>query len=155
MTLKKLAIPFWITTSLLYIGLLLGLVLPPAPVQADVELPPRDQQPTPTPVRDEEDDDGPAGAHLVLHVPDAAPGVWAVVQWQDSTGGWHTVEGWQGALEAEGRHTWWVAAKDFGTGPFRWLLTRGQGGETLGVSQAFHLPGQAGHTLEVSLPAGE
>jgi hypothetical protein len=55
-------------------------------------------------------------------------------------GNWHDVE------------AWWVAAKDFGTGPFRWVIYRGQAGELLAISQAFYLPDAAGATtkLEVS-----
>jgi hypothetical protein len=72
------------------------------------------------------------------------------VQWQDSAGGWHDVEGWRGPL-AEGNRRWWVAAKDFGSGPFRWAIIEESGGRLLGASQPFNLPTQANETLQVTV----
>ncbi len=81
--------------------------------------------------------------------------LWAVVQWQDDTAWldpeeeWRDVEGWQGTLDEValdvdgsivGKKTWWVAKEDLGTGPFRWLVYRSQGGRLLGVSDTFDLP---------------
>jgi hypothetical protein len=75
--------------------------------------------------------------------------LWTVVQWQDAWGDWHTVEGWQGELDGvaiddagvvSGHKTWWVAEKDFGTGPFRWMVSQGKGGPLLAASQPFDLP---------------
>ncbi|MBN1814245.1 MAG: hypothetical protein JXA14_20570 [Anaerolineae bacterium] len=75
--------------------------------------------------------------------------LWTVVQWQDAWGDWHVVEGWQGELDdvavddagvVSGQKTWWVAEKDFGTGPFRWVVTRGKGGTLLAASKSFGLP---------------
>ncbi len=91
---------------------------------------------------DDDDDDGePLGAHIELQAQPVPAGVWTVVQWQDSSGGWHNVDGWQGTLDVAGRRRWWVAAKDFGTGPFRWLVTKGQkSASVLGTSSPFNLP---------------
>jgi len=67
------------------------------------------------------DDSGPIGTYIELVAP-AHAGAWSVVQWQDSAGNWHDVEGWRGTLDNRGVRRWWVAAKDFGTGPFRWVV---------------------------------
>ncbi len=71
------------------------------------------------------------------------------MQWQDSNGDWHDVAGWQGSLTPDGRRRWWVAPKDFGTGPFRWVVYAGRGGSTLGTSASFSLPQTARETLRV------
>jgi hypothetical protein len=77
------------------------------------------------------------------------------VQWQDTGGRWHDVEGWQGTLDdvalGVGNKLWWVAQSDLGTGPFRWIVRRGFGGDLLAESEPFYLPGTAGETLQVEL----
>jgi hypothetical protein len=67
-------------------------------------------------------------------------------------GNWHNVDGWNAPLPADGRQLWWVAPKDFGTGPFRWVITQGQNGPVLGVSNQFIMPTVEGQTLMVQLP---
>jgi hypothetical protein len=88
-----------------------------------------------------------------------------VVQWQDKAGGWHDVEGWQGTLEPDGSPApqggtgagrdgskrWWVAAKDFGTGPFRWIVTQGKNGRPLAASAWFNLPSVANETVRIEV----
>jgi len=74
-----------------------------------------------------------------------------VVQWQDAAGNWHNVEGWQRGLGVGGFERWWVAAKDFNSGPFRWVVTQGPGGPELGVSQPFNLPGGGNQVLRVEV----
>ncbi|TEU10265.1 MAG: hypothetical protein E3J21_26870 [Anaerolineales bacterium] len=143
------------TTFLLAFLILISALLlaSPSPVtHAGPGLPPR-ETPTPTRQHDDDDDDRPAGAHIVLQVQSAPAGVWTVVQWQDSAIGWHDIKGWQGTLDGGYRKVWWVAPKDFGTGPFRWLVYQGQGGKLLAQSELFYLPYSAGETvrIEVSL----
>ena len=137
---------------LLAVGLL-TLASLPAATQAGPYLPSRDT-PTPTRVTDDAEDKDPVGAYLELRVSGASSGAWSVVQWQDDAGGWHDVEGWQGTLDASGQRRWWVAAKDFGKGPFRWAVYDGPGGLLVGTSQAFQLPDWANQVLrtEVSIP---
>lgn len=101
---------------------------------------------------DDKDDDKPAGAHIELYVRSVPSGAWSVVQWQDSTGGWHDVEGWRGTLDERGIKRWWVHPKDFSTGPFHWLVTRGTGGPVLRTSEPFNLPHEPGYTLVVEVP---
>ena len=124
----------------LIVGLLIAAaVLTAVPVLAGDGLPERE-----TPVTDDgdRDDSGPLGAHIELKA--WPPGAVSVVQWQDSAGDWRDVEGWRGNLNDAGQIRWWVAAKDFGSGPFRWTV-----GEA--ASEPFNLPSGAGQTVLVSI----
>ncbi len=101
--------------------------------------------------KDDRDSDTPVGAYIELHAPSFPVGVWTVVQWQDSAGGWHNVEGWQGSLQANGYRRWWVAAKDFDTGPFRWLVTAAPNREIRGKSESFKLPDRPNQIRRVEI----
>lgn len=110
------------------------------------DLPPRPPTPTPerSPLR---------GAFITLRAWNASPDAWTVVQWQDALGDWHDVEGWRGRLDDKGgaEKTWWVAPRDFETGPFRWLVYAEPDGELLGASDAFYLPERTGQVVTVDL----
>ncbi len=67
-------------------------------------------------------------------------GLWSEVQWADGAGNWHAVENWRGETNGGGSVTWWVEAKDFGTGPFRFAVYDAPGGNLLGASEPFMLP---------------
>ena len=88
--------------------------------------------------------------------------VWTFVQWQDPWGDWHDVEGWKGDPDevkilddgtVVSYKTWWVNRGDMGKGPFRWLVSYGQGGPLLATSEPFYLPefGLVTIPVEVSL----
>ena len=80
------------------------------------------------------------GAAILLHVepaPTSATMLYAIVQWQDGLEAWHDVGGWAGMLE-EQEVLWQVHKKDFGTGPFRWVIY--QGDELVVASEPFYLP---------------
>lgn len=101
---------------------------------------------------------GGAWIRLRVHGGDRSGNWWTEVQWQDEEGEWHPVEGWQGPLErldGEWGRVWWVSQSQFGTGPFRWVIYRGQGGEPVVLSAPFTLPETEGATrwVEVSLEA--
>ncbi len=113
-----------------------------APVFAG--LPPR---PTPSPAPTPEKF-SPAGAQLVLQT---HAGPWSVVQWQDINGAWHDVDGWRGAVE-NGTVTWWVAPKDFGTGPFRWAVSLSAASEIVAAGEPFTLPAASNETVIVTVP---
>jgi hypothetical protein len=135
---------FWLMLTVLTMGIGMSLT---APAQADNPLPPR-ETPTPVPAdRHKSSRSKPVGAYIELVAPGAPAGAWATVQWQDSAGGWQDVTGWQGPA-ANSR--WWVAAKDFGTGPFRWRVAQGPGGVEWGVSGPFHLPAGGNQILRVT-----
>jgi hypothetical protein len=145
---------------------LLVIAALPAWVQAGGDdLPPR--PPTATPIPPQKPGNGArasehAGGWIELHFQHPAqspsldwPELWAAVQWQDAGGRWHDVEGWRGTLDdgasGVGRKVWWVAERDLGTGPFRWIVLHGNGGDLLAGSESFYLPGTAGETIPVQL----
>ena len=117
---------------------------PPLPARAgggDPQLPRRNPPPAQQPANsNDRDNDGPVGAYIELQTQSVPLEAWTVIQWQDTAGTWHDVAGWQGTLEPVGNKRWWVAAKDFGRGPFRWLVRQGQTGHKLTVSTPFNLP---------------
>ena len=94
-----------------------------------------------------------AGGFIELHVTGRSlpVGLWTVVQWQDDSGNWRTVEGWQGTTYEDNHVLWWVSHADLGKGPFRWVVYRSPGGVWLGNSQSFNLPGYAGATVKVEM----
>ncbi len=147
--------PFPLTAFLLLVlllALLAGRVSFPPMAQAGPALPPRNT-PTPSPEGGKDHKkDKPVGAFIELDAPTAPAGAWAIVQWQDSAGNWREVEGWRGSLPGSGR--WWVHPKDFGTGPFRWVVRQGPGGSVLGSSLPFQLPGAANQVTRVTLAPG-
>ncbi len=99
------------------------------------------------------------GGSIELRLPgcpaDVCQRLWTVMQWQDGTGAWHDVEGWQGPPEVApegGVHKHWVVSPDdLGKGPFRWVVLRGRGGEMLAASQPFRLPALSGDVTEIDL----
>lgn len=118
------------------------------------QLPPRHPPPaTPGPGNDDGDHghNPPPGAYIELQTQAAPPEAWTKVQWQDQAGDWHEVEGWQGTLESGGNKRWWVAAKDFGRGPFRWVVMAGKGGQLLAFSAPFNLPGGSYEIVQVKV----
>lgn len=133
-----------IIIALMLFSLISGLFGPSLPVQADTGLPPRGQPPANDPPQKEtqESDDDPIGAFIELNVSPVEGSLWAGVQWQDQQGNWHAVEGWQGTLADDGSRRWWVAQKDFNTGPFRWVVRQGRAGPIQGISEPFTLPAQ-------------
>ena len=158
---SRLAVIIGTSLSLTLITLLFGLAWPVLPSQAGPTLPPVDP---PTPIPDpggnpsggggENDDTSEDRGGLLIafiELQANSGGTWSVVQWQDSAGNWHDVEGWRGALPTNGTQRWAVEAKDFNTGPFRWVVTDSQGGSALGMSDAFNLPAGANETLHIKV----
>jgi hypothetical protein len=140
--------------------LLLGLSLALAPRSSEASPLPLPTRPEDAPAGGGDDgggdkDDQPVGAHIELHVSGAMEGTWTVVQWQDDDGNWHDIEQWWGKLDASGRVKWWVAAKDFGTGPFRWQVTEGRESRVLASSEPFDLPGNGGEMMVIEVPLGQ
>ena len=84
--------------------------------------------------------------------------LWTVVQWQDDMGEWFDVEQWQGTLDSaengKAWKEWWVDHKDYGKGPFRWLVLESPGGKVLRTLPEFYLPAgpQERVVVEVSVP---
>lgn len=132
--------------------LLVVMVWLPLATQAQSDLPPR---PPVNPTTPPDDDDAPLGAHIQLNVASIPSGSWTVVQWQDSNGDWQDVEGWRGTSDQASYRLWWVDQKDFGSGPFRWVVTDGPGGPVVASSAPFNLPSEANTTLSVSIVSGQ
>jgi hypothetical protein len=100
---------------------------------------------------------------ITLLAPDAPAGAPVGVQWRDVNGTWHNVEGWQSTLDmAAGAttpsKTWGVYTKDYGQGPFRWVVynppaagSTAQTGTVLATSQRFNLPSGDGANLTLTV----
>jgi hypothetical protein len=147
MHLQLISTRYWLILTVLALALSALLAWQPTPVQADSPLPPRELPEPVQPHKDKPNKDEPVGAYIELIVPDAPGGAWAVVQWQDSAGGWQDVTGWQGPVASSRR--WWVHPKDFGAGPFRWVVTKGPDGLLWAASASFNLPCQPNQTVQV------
>lgn len=106
-------------------------MLPSRALAAPTSLPPR---PTPTSINTSS-----PGGLIELRVGSMHRELWAVVEWQDTSGDWHRVDGWQGTLD-DGRQVWWVAPDDLGKGPFRWAVYDRPGGNVRATSDEFYLP---------------
>jgi len=123
------------------------------------DLPPRPETPPPpistsTPVPSTSSSlPGSAIELQVGDLPTGPEGVWTVVEWQDPyTGQWNAVEGWQGTVELDGTQTWWVAPKDYGAGPFRWIILDSKeahslAGDPIAISDNFNLPQKRGEIV--------
>lgn len=130
---------------ILLLSLFLGtLALPPT---AHADLPPR---PTLPPEEDDDEPVRPLVAPLILSTDPNRSDLWSVVQWQGAAGNWHDVAGWRGVVE-KGRTIWWVEQKDFGKGPFRWVISQGEGGLVVATSEPFTLPSQPKQALVVAV----
>jgi hypothetical protein len=90
------------------------------------------------------------GGLLELYTHPTQLGVWTLIQWQDALGSWHDVAGWQGTLDGTSQ-LWWVAPRDLGKGPFRWLVYQSRGGLLLATSQPFALPRFNGATVRIDV----
>jgi hypothetical protein len=93
---------------------------------------------------------------ITLHAPDAPVGAAVDVQWRDETGAWHNVEGWQGQLATSAETgepfiQWGVHSKDYGRGPFRWVISHPQTEAVIATSPRFFLPTGDGANLSMSV----
>jgi hypothetical protein len=132
------------------LGTLSNLLWPTLLPKAGPTLPPRQPPAVPAPGGGDQDSAEP-GAYIELHTSPALPGWWSWVEWQNSSGNWEKVDGWEGTLDGQGARRWFVAKKDFGNGPFRWIVSRGPGGTAAGTSAPFDLPTVAYQTVDVTI----
>ena len=67
-------------------------------------------------------------------------GAYVAVQFQYPNGTWANIDAWTGPLDpmANGYVKYWVDPKDFGKGPFRWVVWDKQGGKVLAMSAPFY-----------------
>lgn len=143
-----------------------------APIAArqstQAELPPRPTaEPTPEPVNTVTKSSPSSYIQLQTGFPATWPwheqpwyGLHTQVQWQTADGAWVDVKGWYGGHDdvdvapdgtAIATKTWWVASGDYGTGPFRWVVTDVADTGPLAESPAFHLPPRSGQTTVIEL----
>ena len=151
-------------SALILIGFLaIAILYISLPISAEAALPPRPTlmpmpapAATPTPVAQPALTPAQETLLLYLSAGPAYDGAWTVVQWQGGDGVWHDVEGWRVHMRG-GQVYWRVAEKDFGTGPFRWVVYDKEGGRLLAMSASFTLPTSDSQTVtvQVSPVAGE
>ncbi len=148
MTLRKF---IFIALTLSCVAALLASLWSSTPTAQAAPPPPRPTlTPTPNIVRGQS-----TGSYIELRVPTDNINLWTVVQWQDPQGAWHDVETWRGILDEINQHKgdklWWVYPRDFGTGPFRWLVYDRPNGQVLAASRSFNLPGASNQHVIVEV----
>ncbi len=137
--------------ALTIVNILFGLAWPSLLTEAGPTLPPRQPPPRAPDEDDNDKDDRPVGAYIELQVQSTEARLWTAVQWQDSVGDWHDVEGWRGILDQNNNKVWWVSAAHFGKGPFRWVIYQEQYGPQLTTSESFNLPKEANQTVTIKV----
>jgi hypothetical protein len=92
----------------------------------------------------------PPVATLLLTVPVTDTALFSVVQWQDAQGDWNDIEGWRGTVVG-GKTIWWVEEKDWGKGPYRWVIYRDETtpSQILAASELFMLPTHQGEVKQI------
>ncbi len=99
-------------------------------------------------------------AGLAVRVVDAPPNAWVQVQWSNwFEQDWYPVEAWSGKLSqnVNGWAAVWYTAKDYYTGPFRYVIfddDPAKGGQVWGMSLPFYL-GYVGDFRIVEVHKGE
>lgn len=82
--------------------------------------------------------------HIELHVSEENRQALTGVFWRGADRLWYPVEGWRGRPNAEGIVRWAVAAKDFGRGPYVWIVFKDDNGSRpRWWSNPFYLPGES------------
>jgi hypothetical protein len=154
----------WLAFATVTACVVLTVVLSAALPGTAEALPPRPTVPLPP---DDIESSVQAQIQLQVQFPDSWPwqtthwqDLWTVVQWQDPSGAWYSVEGWQGTLDevknrengaVTGYKTWWVGGEHMGEGPFRWLAYHSKGGRLSATSEPFDLPSINKTTLVVEM----
>jgi hypothetical protein len=94
-------------------------------------------------------------AVITLYAQQAPVGAYTTVEFQEPSGAWHVVDGWQGALDTLDSglrlKQWAVDAANAGQGPFRWVVYASQGGAIWGTSESFSLPSGSGVNLTMTI----
>ncbi len=140
--LEKVVLFVAVTALLLVVAMPVDAALPPRPPR------PPHITPTPAPVSQISNVSAVDGGFIRLAIAVPKPALSAVVQWQDSTGKWHNVNGWRSNL-AHISVRWWVNPGDFGKGPFRWVVYEQSQENIIAVSDMFFLPESEQHVVNV------
>jgi hypothetical protein len=95
----------------------------------------------------------PSEGSIAVTVVNPPAGAWAAVQWSLPGGSaWVNVDTWTSPLKQD-EYGWmahWVDPKDYGAGPFRWVVydkDPSQGGEVWGTSASFYFPTKHGEVV--------
>lgn len=93
---------------------------------------------------------------ITVLAPGAPEGAWVGVQWRDLTGAWHDVDTWQAPLEvtaagAPAMKQWGVFERDYGRGPFRWIVYAPTSDAVFATSPGFYLPSGGGANLTITV----
>jgi hypothetical protein len=123
---------------------LIGILFDAGATRA-AELPGRPGDTTPVPVVSNEEHFG----YLALDTSGLKQNALSIVQWQDPSGGWHDVEGWQHPVSPNVAVRWTVYPRDFGKGSFRWAIV--DRGQVIAASASFMLPAKTGDVVNVSV----
>lgn len=87
-------------------------------------------------------------SRITASVSGVSPTAYLVIQYQDVSGAWKDVTGWQSVvtIDARGLATvqWGVEKVSFGQGPLRWVIYGEKGGAVVGYSPTFNLPTDVG-----------
>lgn len=140
---KPYKTPIFILSSLLFIFLFLSLFLFSPGVFADT--PPRPEltptpHPTTIPVPTVAPSQSSQSAAIILTLSDPDLAYWTSVQWLDEEDEWQDASGWQSDFNENGMVVWAVAAKDYGTGPYRWVIYTEEDGTVHSTTDLFYLP---------------
>lgn len=76
-------------------------------------------------------------------------GLTTVVQYYDAGGQWQDVSGWVQPLRNTNTVLWNVWRRDWGTGPYRWVVKNAAKGYVMATTSGFYLPG-AGTYLDLA-----
>jgi hypothetical protein len=99
-------------------------------------------------------------AGIGLRVVDPPANAWVQIQWSNwSTSNWYPVDAWSGPLSQNdnGYGAVWFEPKDYGTGPFRWVVfdrNPATGGQVWAISDTFYL-GWSGTLTILDITKGE
>ncbi|HRA52529.1 MAG TPA: SH3 domain-containing protein [Thermoflexales bacterium] len=77
-------------------------------------------------------------------------GITTVVQFRNASGQWQDVSGWVQPLRNTSTVLWNVWRRDWGTGPYRWLVKNEAQNYVMATSTGFYLPG-AGTYLDIAV----
>ncbi len=76
-------------------------------------------------------------------------GLTTVVQYYDASGQWRDVSGWVQPLRNTNQVLWNVLRRDWGTGPYRWVVKNATKGYVMATTSGFYLPA-AGTYLDLA-----
>lgn len=85
--------------------------------------------------------------------------LWHMIEWQDQSGEWIKVEGWQGQFDMVyqgeshmiGQKEFWADNALLGSGPFRWRVYETGNGRLMATSPSFMLPAEKNQDVAVPL----